>query len=402
MPSARYHLFYTLVCTPKTHGKALWLIDRLVTMLPHIATCIRDLTLHGALEVNLCKLRAALDVMKNLDTISLGHKTALVDDDSMPRGPPGIRIRVVTIMTCDIPCTALLNFLSLFSSIVCLNLCNIHPYGRPARSGLWVSPMLSQLVIRELCIMPTPIAFIHEVVRRTRAAGAVTKFVLTACAATWEEVDELGEVLMRMRSTLWLLAVLPLITNNLDQVQQSDSACLSTFSSDNSTDSRGTGPLWERLNLSRCSLLDTLNLTIYNKDPAYILPLLAAYLAAVMSAPSSLRMLNIFLVALPQSYDPPFAPAYMRAFWDERDEMVVKHCPRRMTVNLDLVPMPASSAQTTEAEREVFKTFITKHCLPRSVKQGRLRVLEDSETTGKSLSASSLVVNYRLTRSSGT
>ncbi|TFK90477.1 hypothetical protein K466DRAFT_660807 [Polyporus arcularius HHB13444] len=224
--------------------------------------------------------------------------------------------------------------------------------------------MLSQLVIRELCITSTPIAFIHEFVRRTRAAGAVTKFVLTACAATWEEVDELGEVLVRMRSTRRLLVVLLLITDNLDQVQQSDR------------------PLWTRMNLSRCSVLKNLNLTIYIKDPAYILPLLAAYLAAVMSAPSSLRTLNIFLVALPQSYDPPFAPDFMRAFWEERDEMVVKHCPRHMMVNVDLVPMPASSAQTTEAERGVFKTFITKHCLPMSVKQGRLRVLEDSETIG--------------------
>ncbi|KAI0685592.1 hypothetical protein C8T65DRAFT_592089 [Cerioporus squamosus] len=49
-PSSRYHLFYTLVCTPESHGKTLLLLDRHVTILPHLAACVRALKLHGALE----------------------------------------------------------------------------------------------------------------------------------------------------------------------------------------------------------------------------------------------------------------------------------------------------------------------------------------------------------------
>ncbi|KAI0685593.1 hypothetical protein C8T65DRAFT_701482 [Cerioporus squamosus] len=258
-------------------------------------------------------------------------------------------------MTCAIPCNALLNFLSLFSSIVSLDLCNIHPYRRLNSSSSRISPMLSHLVIHELSGMCTPIAFIREVVRRTRVAETVKKVLLTACVTTWEEADELGEVLVRTRSTLRRLAILPAIVDEFANLQESDR------------------PLWERMNIPRCVALQTLDLTIYSKHRTRALPLLAVYLAAIMASPASLRTLNIFLTVLPSSYDLPFDPALVRAFWENRDKMVLERGPRYLVINLDLVPL--YSAQPTKAELDTFKTFIADR-FPCSVMQGRLRVLE--------------------------
>ncbi|RDX56350.1 hypothetical protein OH76DRAFT_1395460, partial [Lentinus brumalis] len=336
-PSSRFHLFDTLrFYTARSAFQS-------VTEIPHIVACARAIEIRSAPRPTMLEFCAILDAMPNLIRLRIAIQCPLGPPPPCYRARP---IRQLEFVDCIGLSEELFDVLGLFTSIEHLYFSRAGvPASRPP-----VLPMLCKPVIRKLSACNrTFIDRIHDVIFVV-CIGSLETFSLDRVMNTWHEVEQVGEMLVALRSTLLHLELGPDIVHGRHFSMQS------------------SGLLWANMNLMQCQSLESLKLTC---DGRYgdICVILQAYLAACKAAPPSLRSLCISIRYLPQNESWPDEMGHsvgVPASWDDLDRSLVTHARRGLSVTVELRDRPAST--------ELFKSFIAGR-LPGAVKQGRLLVV---------------------------